>query len=151
MPRLITILVLESERSRNSSALSGRGWARGIANVKAFRGFTSPAPVKRSFRGFSPSMSKPKKIFVTGTTGFLGSHLTCRLLQDGHHVSVLARGTRNVSPRSRVVETLQGVGWTNFRNLDVYEGDIALHGLGLSEATTKQLVANADEVWHCAA
>ena len=31
------------------------------------------------------------KIAITGATGFLGSHLTNRLLDDGHEVSILAR------------------------------------------------------------
>ena len=96
-------------------------------------------------------MSKPKKIFLTGATGFLGSHLTCRLLQDGHHVSVLARGSKNVSARGRVEETLRDVGVADFSSLDVFEGDIALPGLGLNEGAAKQIVMSADEVWHCAA
>ena len=96
-------------------------------------------------------MSRPKKIFLTGATGFLGSHLACRLLQDGHHISVLARGSKNVSARSRVEGTLRGAGLTNFRNLDVFEGDIALPGLGLNDAAAKQITMSAEEVWHCAA
>ncbi len=35
--------------------------------------------------------AKPQKIAVTGATGFLGSHITDRLLRDGHLVSILAR------------------------------------------------------------
>jgi thioester reductase-like protein len=96
-------------------------------------------------------MSERKKIFLTGATGFLGSHLTWRLLHEGHNVSVLARGTKNSSARDRVVQTLHDVGATDFHNLDVSEGDISLPDLGLNEAVTRRIIASTDEVWHCAA
>ena len=35
------------------------------------------------------------KVLVTGATGFVGSHLTRRLLDDGHEVSILVRPTSN--------------------------------------------------------
>jgi dihydroflavonol-4-reductase len=35
------------------------------------------------------------KVLVTGATGFLGSHLCRRLIQDGHEVTVLRRPTSN--------------------------------------------------------
>ena len=96
-------------------------------------------------------MSEHKKIFLTGATGFLGSHLAWRLLLEGHHISVLARGSKTLSARDRVVQTLRDVGATNFRNLDVFEGDISLPNLGLSEAVIQNIIASTDEVWHCAA
>ena len=36
-------------------------------------------------------VNKAKRIAVTGATGFLGSHITERLLAEGHHVGILAR------------------------------------------------------------
>jgi uncharacterized protein (TIGR01777 family) len=38
------------------------------------------------------------KIVIAGGTGFLGAPLTARLVSDGHHVTVLTRGTAVVSP-----------------------------------------------------
>ncbi len=96
-------------------------------------------------------MSKPKNAFVTGATGFLGSHLAARLLQDGYHVSALARPTKNVSARSRVEETLREIDDVSLQNLQVFEGDIAAADLGLSDSARKQIVSSTDEVWHCAA
>lgn len=96
-------------------------------------------------------MSRPKNIFLTGATGFLGSHLTARLLDDGHHVTALARGSKNVSARSRVEEVLREVGAKRLDKLEVLEGDISSPGLGLGEAASNRIVASADEVWHCAA
>jgi len=90
-------------------------------------------------------------MLVTGATGFLGSHLTARLLEDGHHVSVLARSSRIASAKSRVEEVLRDIGTSHFENLEVFEGDISLPGLGLNEAAKKQVVSSTDEVWHCAA
>ena len=85
-------------------------------------------------------MPERKKIFLTGATGFIGSHLTSRLLQEGHDVTVMARHSKNVSARDRVVSILQEVGVTNFSNLCVFDGDISLPGLGLNESALKQLV-----------
>jgi thioester reductase-like protein len=96
-------------------------------------------------------MSAHKRIFLTGATGFLGSHLTSRLLHDGHQVGVLVRRSKSASARDRVEGVLRDIGATNFRNLEVFEGDISLPGLGLNEAATKRIVASTDEVWHCAA
>ena len=96
-------------------------------------------------------MSERKIIFLTGATGFLGSHLTARLLQDGHHVRILARSSKSASAKSRVEDVLREVGGTRFENLEVFEGDISLPDLGLNEADRKSIVSSTDEVWHCAA
>src|SRR5262245_14835486 len=96
-------------------------------------------------------MPEPKSVFITGATGFLGSHLAARLLEDGRRVTALARGSKNVSPKSRVEKVLQDVGVTQLGNLQVVEGDISLPGLGLSDSVKRQVIASAGEVWHCAA
>ena len=51
----------------------------------------------------------PQRNFVTGVTGFVGSHLAYRLLEDGHPVVALARGGKNASARDRVIEVLDEV------------------------------------------
>ena len=64
------------------------------------------------------SMSEPadaslhrsgKRVLVTGATGFLGSHLAHALIAEGHAVTALARGSKSVSARDRVVEALSKV------------------------------------------
>jgi nucleoside-diphosphate-sugar epimerase len=96
-------------------------------------------------------MSDPRNILVTGATGFLGSHLTARLLQDGCRVTALARGSKSASARRRVETVMQEVGVVNFNSLEVIEGDISLPELGLSESAKQRILSTTDEVWHCAA
>jgi thioester reductase-like protein len=102
-------------------------------------------------------MPQSKSVFVTGATGFLGSHLAFHFLEQGHHVSVLARSSKSASARARVEETLCAVAGSDdaaaalFERLDVLEGDISRPGLDLSDATAQQLTRSTDEVWHCAA
>jgi nucleoside-diphosphate-sugar epimerase len=96
-------------------------------------------------------MSGRKRVFLTGATGFIGSHLAARLLDAGHYVSVLARGSKNVSAQARVEEVLRDVGTSRFENLKVFEGDISLPDIGLTESAKREIAASTDELWHCAA
>ena len=41
----------------------------------------------------------PRHSLVTGVTGFVGSHLAYRLLEEGHHVTALARGGKRFTSR----------------------------------------------------
>jgi thioester reductase-like protein len=101
-------------------------------------------------------MPEPKTVFVTGTTGFLGSHLALRLLQDGYQVRALARGSKSTSPDERVVQTLRDVAGAAeelqpyLANLQVFQGDISQQNFGLNEADRRSALS-VDEVWHCAA
>jgi uncharacterized protein (TIGR01777 family) len=48
------------------------------------------------------------KIFITGGTGFVGSHLTSRLLQEGHEVTILTRSGRGSERAPGGVSYVQG-------------------------------------------
>jgi thioester reductase-like protein len=96
-------------------------------------------------------MSERKNVFVTGATGFLGSHLAARLLEDGYKVIALARGSKTAFPKARVEDVLREVGISNFENLEVVEGDISQPALGLNRDAEQRILSVVDEVWHCAA
>lgn len=96
-------------------------------------------------------MPERRNVFLTGATGFVGSHLAARLLQDGCRVTALGRGSKHASARQRVEDVLRDVGISDLHNLDVVEGDISLPDLGLNESAKRQVAADADEIWHCAA
>ncbi|HEX4997960.1 MAG TPA: SDR family oxidoreductase [Terriglobia bacterium] len=98
-----------------------------------------------------------ERVFVTGVTGFLGSHLASRLLKRGYHVTALARGGRNASGRERALATLARVVDDPQKmqdyaaRFDALEGDIAKPQLGLSDETIRTVAPNINAVWHCAA
>ncbi|HLQ78604.1 MAG TPA: SDR family oxidoreductase, partial [Terriglobia bacterium] len=98
-----------------------------------------------------------KHAFVTGATGFVGSHLVCRLLSDGHRVSVLARGSKTAPARERILDVLSVVSESKDRmagmldRLTVLEGDISLPNLGIETDALRKAVESIDETWHVAA
>jgi len=102
-------------------------------------------------------MPQPKNVFVTGATGFLGSHLSLELLQKGYRVRALARGSSTASPQQRVEETLRDAAGSTellqplMERLEVIEGDMSRPGLGMTDEIQRRLLASTDGVWHCAA
>jgi len=48
------------------------------------------------------------KILITGGTGFVGTQLTSRLLQDGHEVTILSRSAKRSGEVPRGISYLQG-------------------------------------------
>ncbi len=96
------------------------------------------------------------RILLTGGTGFLGSHLCHALLGQGHSVIALTRGSKSGSPTDRILEVVGRVRSDPDQlkdltgNLEVFEGDISLPRLGLSESEYDRL-KQVDEIWHSAA
>src|SRR2546428_567800 len=82
-------MISASPRGRLTSSrqLSGKVLRSGLEDAPRFPGFTRELQPPSFWRGSNPRMPHPKNVFVTGATGFIGSHLTARLLQDGYHVS----------------------------------------------------------------
>jgi nucleoside-diphosphate-sugar epimerase len=71
------------------------------------------------------------KAFVTGATGFVGSHLVDRLLSEGFEVTCLKRKSSNTR-------------WLDGKNVSFVEGDL------LSNEALESVLKNVDYVFHVA-
>ena len=94
-------------------------------------------------------------VFLTGSTGFLGSYLLKILLENNHKVYCLARG-KKMPAYQRVVESLnfwdKEIGEDKLKNLRVIEGDITLPDLGIKSQKEKdELFSEIEIIFHCAA
>ena len=78
------------------------------------------------------------KVLVTGATGFVGSHVVRRLLDDGHELRLLARTPAKVGP----LMAKMGV---DADRLEVVDGDIT------DADSVRRAVAGCDAVVHAAA
>src|SRR3954471_8171512 len=76
------------------------------------------------------------KMLITGGAGFIGSHLTEKLLAEGHHVTLLDDFSTG---RSKNIEPLLGNA-----NLQIVRDTVA------NETTVNQLVMASDAVFHLA-
>ncbi len=91
-------------------------------------------------------------VFLTGGTGFLGSHLAAACLRAGRSVLFLARDGRGGSAAARAEALLDwhGVAREDRRRLRVVPGDLRLSGLGIAPGSLEELGAEGCEIVHCA-
>ena len=92
------------------------------------------------------------RFFLTGGTGFLGSHIAAELLKRCYRVTLMARPTNGLTAGARVRRLLD---WfdlpeTARRGLRVVEGDITRPGLGVEPAAFREILGETDEIIHCA-
>jgi len=92
------------------------------------------------------------RVFLTGGTGFLGSHIAVELLRAGYHVCLLARPNKRSSAEERVARLMDwfGLDCALRQKLRVVSGAIELPSLGLSSEVRVSLLKNVDEIIHCA-
>lgn len=84
-------------------------------------------------------------IFLTGSTGFVGTRLVKELLAEEHNLYALVRTEEKAK---KVLEKLP----PNAKNqITFLYGDITEQGLGLSDEQKERLVDNIDVVYHIAA
>ena len=95
---------------------------------------------------------KSGTIFLTGGTGFLGSHLAVHLLCRGYRVVMLARKSNHMGAEERVIQLLSWFAISPNRGwkLEVIEGDIEKPDLGLGRETHDRLARSIDEIIHAA-
>lgn len=93
-----------------------------------------------------------KTFLVTGGTGFLGSHIAVRLLEDGNRVLLLARGRKDCNAFERVRRLLD---WFDVEEghrsrLEVLEGDLEQPLPGINVRDAESVTERVDEIIHCA-
>ena len=91
-------------------------------------------------------------VLLTGATGIVGQRLTRSLLDAGHRVAVLVRGTLAETAQMRAEQAVMGVLTPEQRErVDVVTGDMRSPGCGVSGYDRDRLRGTVDTVWHCAA
>ncbi len=88
-------------------------------------------------------------VFLTGATGFVGSHVAASLLRDGYRVVVLARAGKEHSARERVRRVLEWHGIESGPELQIVEGELSRERLGCAPADFLDLARQVDEIVHC--
>lgn len=86
-----------------------------------------------------------KKIFVTGGTGFVGSHLLYRLASEKRDVLALKRATSDTGYTREVFQTYGANSQELFDRIEWVEGDI------LDRALLLEVTPNVDKIYHSAA
>jgi len=80
-----------------------------------------------------------KKAFVTGASGFIGSHLVERLIRDGYHVKALVRYSSSKS-----------LGWLNHINLASTSNLTIVYGDILETRNLENYISDCSVVFHLA-
>jgi nucleoside-diphosphate-sugar epimerase len=87
-------------------------------------------------------------ILITGSSGFIGRHVTRRLYQRGRRVIALGRSQGGV-PWKKRLESLVGIP-AGENGLEMIESDLTQPGAGLGSSEVAWLRANVQTVIHCA-
>jgi nonribosomal peptide synthetase DhbF len=98
---------------------------------------------------------KPKRIFLTGATGFVGSHLLSTLLQETDaHIACHVRAADRQSAEARLRQALDkrklSACWDE-RRIEVLTGTLGQPALGLDEKGIRIVRDECDAIHHCGA
>ncbi len=98
--------------------------------------------------------SKVSNIFLTGATGYLGSHILYELLKDTTaHIYCLVRPTQDI--QQRIVNTLtnyfKDISQEWLQRITAVPGDLGAEYLGMDEDKFKFIRSKVDTVIHCGA
>lgn len=105
-------------------------------------------PIKFESTGDS---SSPKTVFMTGGTGFLGSHIIHQLVQDKTRfgrIIVHARGKTSQEGLARIKNTCKAYGLECDDRVECVVGDLAKTHLGIEKADWASLAADVDVILH---
>ncbi|WP_235526607.1 thioester reductase domain-containing protein [Nostoc piscinale] len=100
-------------------------------------------------------INQPKRIFLTGVTGFLGSHLLHELLQQTEaDIYCLIRATNVEQAQQRLQSKLKFYQlWEGIKSDRIIPvvGDLTKNYLGLSTSQFQHLASQIDVIYHCGA
>lgn len=134
--------------SKGSDSLPKTGLYKKPAEPKIFSSAISQIDSE-----FSVSPAKKSAVFLTGSTGFLGSHLLKELLDNGcQKLYCLVRG----GEPERLFQILSdyfGEQWVskNKQKLTILDGNLCRPLMGLSESTLNELTDSVGTILHAAA
>ncbi|OJE52027.1 peptide synthetase [Bacillus luti] len=125
-----------------------------VEEEEAFRAYKvihEPGPISHIKEVKSGIVSK---IFLTGATGYLGSHILYELLKDTTaHIYCLVRPTQNI--QQRIVNTLTSyfndISKDWLQRITAVPGDLGEEYLGMSEEEFLLIRSKIDTVIHCGA
>lgn len=97
-------------------------------------------------------------IFLTGSTGFLGREILCRLLHERpqERIALLIRPSLQESAEQRAKNILRSVFGTSsidnyWSRIEIINGDVTEDCFGLGEEEFRSLASRIHSVYHCAA
>lgn len=92
-----------------------------------------------------------ERYLLTGSTGFLGSHIMAALLLKGKGVVILGRSSGSESLKKRIARLLSWFGIENLMELlEFYEVDFQKTRMGLGEDDYENLCNRSLSIIHCA-
>nr|WP_255446707.1 non-ribosomal peptide synthetase [Bacillus sp. SH5-2] len=125
-----------------------------VEEEEAFRAYKvihEPGPISHIKKVKSGTVSK---IFLTGATGYLGSHILYELLKDTTaHIYCLVRPTQNI--QQRIINTLTSyfndISKDWLQRITAVPGDLGEEYLGMGEEEFLLIRSKIDTVIHCGA
>lgn len=87
---------------------------------------------------------KTKTVFLTGGTGFIGSHIAAELMRQGCFINFLARSNGQFHAEDRILRALSRLTVLNKDQYRVWEGD-------LNSALAFNITKPIEKIVHCAA
>ncbi|SCX40487.1 non-ribosomal peptide synthetase [Variovorax sp. EL159] len=97
----------------------------------------------------------PKRVFLTGASGFVGSHLLAALLRDTSacvvcHVRAADESAGTLRLKRTLAQRQLGAIWDDAR-IKVVTGDLGKPRLGLDDSAVQLVRDGCDAIYHCAA
>ncbi|KAF5231323.1 hypothetical protein FANTH_13452 [Fusarium anthophilum] len=96
---------------------------------------------------------RPKTVFLTGASGYIGTQILRQLIENRrvHKVIALVRGKTLKDARDRVIASaVRALWWTKFHSdkLEVWKGDLSLPQLGLDPQSWYKVTTSVNAIIH---